>query len=261
MEGICLSPVVVILVLLGAIAWSRALLLHRRDPDGPAMRDRRTGIEAASLAAVLAGSVALVVLGPQLFPNAVTVAFLAALVAAALNWLAGAIVVRPDGSGRPRAALYAAAVAALLACVFLAWHTSTTHRTAVIVRDGRLAPLPESATGVRAYSWAAGFGGASYLKFTAAPGDIDAFIASSPSLKFVKPVLPSAPDEEFDEKHIETEALCRRFSRVPYEVEWFKPAFNGTARGYEIPTERNVNGGYIVVNPDTNTVYICVIWG
>jgi len=265
MTGLCVSPFVVILVLWGAVVWHKALKRRAPEEDPAPVPDSQAYVAAASLAAVVAGleGVAEYISVPFLLPSACARAFGAAAVSVLFTWIAVTFFAGPSRMGRVKTALGSGLVAALAIIALAGWFNSTGQRTARIIAEGRLAPLPRSARDVRALSWAAGFGGASFLKFTASREDIDAFIASSPSLKDVTPVIgpPAGSEPPEGNAYLTLEEFRDSINHRYPEAPWFTPSLKPGGRGYRVPSVGDHNGGHLVVDPETNTVYVAVFWG
>ncbi len=138
-----------------------------------------------------------------------------------------------------------------------------------ILMDGRLAGLPASATNVKAEGWSGIFTGEDYLMFQADPKEINRFIAGSVSLKGQKPQVFS-PEKMYvpmdsDGEHktgytMEGEPKHEYFFTDKYSPKWYDPTIRVRGRKYEIPSEKMHNWGSVIVNDQTNTVYIWVIW-
>jgi len=157
--------------------------------------------------------------------------------------------------------------------LFIFWNStpSQTERRKLqkiqkILRNARLADLPESTNDVRISGWNSFFTGESYLMFHAAPNDIEKFIALSSSLRDVKPKI-------FNSEHMFLPRPAEINTETPLNHEYFllnrnwPPWYNITikmkGKRYEIPGDpikKGHNWGSVVVNEETNTVYIHVIW-
>jgi len=114
--------------------------------------------------------------------------------------------------------------------------------------------------------------GADYLMFRAVPEEIERFIAESPSIKDSIPrrfnsehvYLPYQKDKESrtdeqSEYHYDHEY----FFLSPMDPEWYDLTIKVKGRKYEIPGDPQRNGhncGSVIVNDETSTVYIKVIW-
>lgn len=130
-----------------------------------------------------------------------------------------------------------------------------------ILSSGRLANLPESATNIKVKSWSGLFTGGGFLTFQAKREEIEKFISNSPSIKNVKSenfnkehMYLSNPDyDNFDEKH---EYFCKHEDWP----DWYDPTIKNEGRFYEIPSLEGHDWGSVIVNFETNTVYIYVIW-
>lgn len=155
---------------------------------------------------------------------------------------------------------------------FLCLRESPAERTERILRAGRLADLPESATYIKAEGWSAMFTGEDYLMFRAAPEDIEKFIAKSPSLKGATPEifdsehmhLPYQKEEEYyTDEELENSYKQKYFFPSHMDPKWYDLTIKVKGRQYEIPGDPNKKGhnwGSVLINDETNTVYIYVIW-
>jgi len=88
-----------------------------------------------------------------------------------------------------------------------------------IVEDGRLAELPNTATGIRVHARGGFFTGEQYLRFQASSEEINEFIFNSPSLVGVEPRLYS-------------KASDRYFSPSQNDPDWFSPDLTDKGRVY-----------------------------
>ncbi len=160
----------------------------------------------------------------------------------------------------------AASVACLLTvsavCGYLLWDRSATREAARILRAGRLAPLPPSATDIRTASWSGMFTGAGHLSFRATPEDIERFIANSPSLEHVAP-------KTYDQDHKHLPFASQRGEPADLRDDYFQPrprpfwydvTIRRKGRQYEIPAADHHNWGWVTINDETHTVYIEVVW-
>jgi hypothetical protein len=136
-----------------------------------------------------------------------------------------------------------------------------------ILRDGRLAELPASARCVRAYRWHGLFTGEDYLRFEAAPEDIERFISDSPSIS-------RAAVQRFDAQHM---YLPRDPTRKwwygdrqheyywphPAAPSWYDTAIRVKGRFFEVPGDpdlRGHNSGSVVIDDETHVVYVYIMW-
>lgn len=115
-----------------------------------------------------------------------------------------------------------------------------------ILRNGRLADLPASVTDIKAEGWDGIFTGEDYLMFRADPDDIKLFISNSDSIKSQKPKILSE-----DSSH------TRKSSYMP---QWYNPSTIVKGRKFEIPAANHHNWGTVIIDDQTNTVYIEVTW-
>jgi hypothetical protein len=128
-----------------------------------------------------------------------------------------------------------------------------------------LAPLPKSATGVRTYSWASPFSGEDFVCFKADPNDIERFIAESPALQGQTPKRYSA--EKMRLMYPKDYDTNRNFDDVNEYVSprpsfpiWYKREVRGPARKYHVQPPRYQYPGEVLVDDETNTVYVYLIF-
>lgn len=133
-----------------------------------------------------------------------------------------------------------------------------------VIQAGRLADLPKSATKVRAQGWSSIFSGEDYLMFQAAAEDINRWIAESSSIKNSIPEtfdsnhmhLPYEPNRKYDTDQ-------EYYFPMPSNPQWYDLTIKVNGRKYEIPGDPNKGGhnwGTVIINDQTNTVFINVIW-
>jgi len=124
---------------------------------------------------------------------------------------------------------------------------------------GRLAPIPESATDLRIDGTSNLFSSTYYISFRATAKDIDNFIQNSPGLNGLLPTrfdanhqhLPFSKDDEIRNAEHEYFGLDKRYP-------WFNPVITTRGRKYEIPQDHDANSGEVIINDETNVVYIKV---
>ncbi len=135
-------------------------------------------------------------------------------------------------------------------------------RVRALLEFAELAPLPESATGVRIYSWSSPFSGEDYLRFTADAKDIDRFLAESPALQGQEPERFSTErmrlryTEESMRTVTDANGGHEYFTPRPSAPRWYKQEIRGPARRYIIQPPRYQFPGHVVVDDETNTIYI-----
>ena len=139
-----------------------------------------------------------------------------------------------------------------------------------VLTDGRLADLPASAGNVRAAGYSHGFTAEHYLMFQATPEDIQKFIDESESIKNQEPTVfnsdhmhvPYPERDDFDDQQEYSEYWHNHslFRRDPMWPDWYDPTVRGKGRLYRIPSVKMFNDGTVIVDDETNTVYIEVIW-
>jgi len=139
-----------------------------------------------------------------------------------------------------------------------------------VLTAGRLAHLPDSAVDVHVWGWHSMFTGEDFLMFKASPEDINDFVMNSKSLNGLevedindlhmylpRSQHPLSADVDIDEyyKHKYYIDLER--------PDWWKPTIKIKGRVYEIPPDNDMRGhnsGSLIINDETNTVYIWVMW-
>ena len=136
-----------------------------------------------------------------------------------------------------------------------------------ILQDGRLAQLPASATEINAAGWSGFFTGEDFLAFRASPQDIEAFLTGSPSLKGATPEVFSPAHMRLPRpahgSHESLERAHEYYDPEALQPSWFDTAVRVKGRRYLIPPDPNRKGhnwGAVIVNDETNTVYVSVNW-
>ncbi|MHC4103464.1 MAG: DUF4190 domain-containing protein [Planctomycetota bacterium] len=135
---------------------------------------------------------------------------------------------------------------------------------------GRLADLPKTATDVKIDGWHSLFTGEDYIRFKAAPEDIEKFISDSPSIKEITPKVFTSEHMHLpqpDTRRFESEEDWEDFDKHeyyygdgPYCPKWYDPTIKTKGRLYKIPSVKGHNSGTVIINDEANTVYIHVIW-
>lgn len=131
-----------------------------------------------------------------------------------------------------------------------------------LMRYAGLAPLPASASGVRYYTWSSPFSGEDFMRFTADANDIKRFLADSPALQGQEPErfwpermrLKNVRDSEGNLEYHED--ANEYFSLSPNAPRWYKQEIRGPARRYRVQPPRYQLPGHLLVDDETNTVYI-----
>ena len=181
------------------------------------------------------------------------------------------------GFARRRNFAIAGIVISTVVLLFALWNSipslkakKTLLSTQKILSAGRLDSLPVSTTELEVSGWGGFTTGEDYIKFRATPEDINKFITMSQSIKGVTPeifnsehmYLPYIKDVE---KNMDSENYFKH--NYYYEHQgapaWYKPTITKNGRMYKIPGDPNMRGhnwGSVIVNDETNTVYIWVIW-
>jgi hypothetical protein len=181
--------------------------------------------------------------------------------------------------GRPFAiaGIITSAIPIVLIGMFILWFAYrlssgmklSARKPEAILKDGRLAELPVSATDIKAEGWNGIFTGECYLVFCATPEDIEKFIAESPSIKDTEPEIFSSekmylpycePNDFTYDADLEAYFEHKYFFPRKSQPEWYNIAIRLKGRRYEIPAFKHHNWGSVIINDETNTVYINVIW-
>jgi hypothetical protein len=124
---------------------------------------------------------------------------------------------------------------------------------------GRLAAIPESATDLKIDGTSNLFSSTYYIRFQASAEDINEFIRSSAGLNGVLPTrfdanhqhLPFFKDDEMRNAEHEYFGIDDRYP-------WFNPIIKTRGRKYKIPQDLDANYGEVIINDETNVVYITV---
>ena len=123
-------------------------------------------------------------------------------------------------------------------------------------------PLPQSATAIRAYSWSSPFSGEDFLCFTAPPADIEQFLAHSPALQGQHPTHFSAHkmrvpySKEFLETGRSDNDANEYVTPRGHWPKWYKQEIRGPARKYIVQPPDYQYPGEVLVDDETNTVYV-----
>jgi len=162
--------------------------------------------------------------------------------------------------------------------LFVSWNAvptvktkKTSRKAEHILTNGRLANLPESVTNLKAGGGGGLFTGEDFIKFCATPEDINKFVAESPSIKEVAPEifnpehmhLPHPDDASQKTSNDFANYMNHKYYYEYYSPSWYKPTIKVKGRIYMIPgypNKRGHNWGSVIINDETNTVYISIIW-
>lgn len=178
-------------------------------------------------------------------------------------------------------AINACIVVAIILLIFVKVPYSPTFRTEKtlkgsqqkakgVLSTGRLAPLPSSAIELKAGGWNSLVTGENLIKFRATPEDIEKFIAQSPSIKDTAPEIfspehmhlpmPNDPADRNDFEHDYNHEYYYEYDNP----DWYKPTIKIKGRLYNIPGDPKYDGahnmGEVIIDDETNTVYISVVW-
>ncbi len=145
----------------------------------------------------------------------------------------------------------------------LLFHNSLPRvRVGALLVMAELAPLPESATGIRFYSWSSPFSGEDFLRFTADGNDIERFLAESPALQGQEPTRYSTQKMRLkfgDEPEVNPNYPVDRTEYVSPRrsaPSWYKQEIRGPARKYHVQPPRYQLPGEVLVDDETNTIYV-----
>lgn len=121
--------------------------------------------------------------------------------------------------------------------------------------DGRLAPLPGSASEVRTDHWSSLFSGETYVRFKAPPDQIEQFISNSPSLQGNQVTDQTPGGHYMDPK------APQWFAPSSGEPDWFRPPSDARGRMFKIPPGiRGHNDGGVMIDDDHQVVYAWRMW-
>lgn len=169
----------------------------------------------------------------------------------------------------------------LLPPVILAsgWLALTSHDREILVRKfnpvtrsrevlvrADLAVLPESAREVNVYCIRPFFYERYFLRFEAAPNDIEQFLAESPSLRGIpcrtysseRMRLPARTQGDLFECFRRDDDVHDYFDPNWPVPEWYEREIRGEARRYQISGRNGKYSGELIVNDQTHTVFVRV---
>jgi len=135
-----------------------------------------------------------------------------------------------------------------------------------ILSAGRLADLPPDASDIHYDSWSAMFTGEQFLRFTASEQTIEQFIKNSKSLNSIEPAIisveyPRLPwTDSAILKETSSKELENSYHERPTIPEWYMGPHRARGRYFEIPSHEGHNWGEIIIDDETHTVYINVVW-
>jgi hypothetical protein len=145
------------------------------------------------------------------------------------------------------------------ACLLVSLLGACNSSLTTTLKLGRLAAIPESATDLRIDGTSNLFSSTYHIRFRASAEDIDEFIRNSPGLNGVLPTrfdanhqhLPFFKDDEIRNAEHEYFGIDERYP-------WFNPIIKTRGRKYKIPQDHDANYGEVIINDETNVVYITV---
>lgn len=134
-----------------------------------------------------------------------------------------------------------------------------------ILTLAELAPLPESATEIKCYTWSFIFSGEQFLRFRASPRDIEQFLDESPILRGaefetfsaerMRVRSPNDP-EKLGQLH---EDGHETFVPDPSTPDWYKDEIR-QGRHYIIRPEWGYYPGEVIVDDEEHFVFVKIIW-
>jgi hypothetical protein len=132
----------------------------------------------------------------------------------------------------------------------------------ILLSNGQLAELPESARDVQVYHWSSLFAGQEYLRFSAEPNDIRAFLRQSPILKDktsrrykIEPMYRSVPGDP-ETAGRQGEAKWKMYPLHSNGPTWYRPGIDNPARRYEIQPKDYQLPGEVIVDDEQNVIYV-----
>jgi ABC-type multidrug transport system fused ATPase/permease subunit len=141
-----------------------------------------------------------------------------------------------------------------------------TVRAPKVLSYGRLAPLPESASDIKVYSWSSLFAGEWFLRFSATSEDIEDFLNMSPSIKDAECVMYSREKmrlpypEDYWQNNKYSQDGHEYFDYHQTEPGWYKPEIRGRGRYYRIRPKAGFKRAEVIVDDEKDLVFIRVIW-
>ena len=144
------------------------------------------------------------------------------------------------------------------ACLLVSLLGACNSSLKTTLKLGRLAAIPESATDLKIDGTSNLFSSTYHIRFRASAEDIDEFIRNSPGLNGVLPTrfdanrqhLPFFKDDDWNAEH--------EYFAVDERYPWFNPIIKTRGRKYKIPQDHDANSGEVIMNDETNVVYITV---
>jgi len=135
-----------------------------------------------------------------------------------------------------------------------------------ILSYGRLAPLPESASDIKVYSWSSPFSGEWFLRFSAIPEDIEEFLNTSPSIKGAECVMYSR--EKMKLPYPEDYWQNTKYFHDGHEYfdyhstgpEWYKPEIRGRGRYYRIRPKVGFKRAEVIVDDEEHLIFVKLVW-
>ena len=131
-----------------------------------------------------------------------------------------------------------------------------------ILAHGELAPLPESATDVKVFTWSSLFSGEEFLQFRAAPIDIERFLNTSSILrdaecqKYSRDRMRLQFPKDYGMKEEHLMGPHDYFSPEAHAPEWYKEELRGPGRRYIIHPKKYHYPGEVIIDDDENLVFV-----
>ncbi|MFO8012964.1 MAG: hypothetical protein R6X20_06620 [Phycisphaerae bacterium] len=147
---------------------------------------------------------------------------------------------------------------AVVLAMLMVWHGLPSTVLGNMLGNEHFAALPPSASDVKVEGWTTGFCYEVWLRFTASPEDVEAFLAASPELRDVEPehfnrdrMLLLRPRGQASDADLDADGPHAFAQRSPFAPSWYAPEIREKGRVYSSPSGYNV-----IVNDATHTVFI-----
>ena len=135
-----------------------------------------------------------------------------------------------------------------------------------ILLHANLSPLPDSYYEINAWHWSSLFSGEEFLKFRASPEDIESFLSSSPILKdkiyelysIERMRIPYPDKYGTEEEHFNTPH--EYYYPSPSAPDWYIEQLKGPGRRYEIHPEDYYYPGEVIIDDESGTVFVKLVF-
>jgi hypothetical protein len=144
------------------------------------------------------------------------------------------------------------------ACLLISLLGACNSSLETTLKLGRLAAIPESATNLRIDGTSNLFSSTYHITFRSTAKNIDEFIRNSPGLNGVLPTRYDANQQLLPILKGDDRKAEHDYFAVDERYPWFNPIIKTLGRKYEIPQDHDANYGEVIINDETNVVYITV---